>query len=153
MKFVPFAVVALAVSSAAVAAQSVELSSKIQVEKTVTVGGKQQTVLRDPKPVFPGDHLLITISYRNTGSKPVNDFVVNNPVPTAVQFTGEASPGLQVSIDGGRTFGPLAALKVRKADGTMRAAQPIDVTHLRWVLAGAMAPGASGSLNFRGIVR
>ncbi len=153
MKFAPLAVIALSLSSAAFAAQSVELSSKIQVERTVTVAGKQRTVLADPKPFFPGDRLLITINYRNATGKPVSDFVVNNPVPAAVQFTGEASPGVLVSVDGGRSFGPLATLKVRKADGTLRAAQPIDVTHLRWVLAGAMAPGASGSVNFHGVVR
>lgn len=153
MKIFPFAIIALSLVGAAQAAPTVELSSKIQVEKQVTVNGKQQTVLRDPKPVFPGDRLVITISYRNATGKPVNDFVVNNPVPAAVQFTGEASPGVQVSVDGGRSFGPLSALKVRKADDTIRAAQPVDVTHLRWVLAGAMLPGASGSLSFRGVVR
>ena len=48
MKFAPVAVIALSLSSAAFAAQSVELSSKIQVERTVTVAGKQRTVLADP---------------------------------------------------------------------------------------------------------
>lgn len=153
MKHAVTALIALSLSGAALAAQSVELSSKIQVERTTVVGGKSRTVLADPKPVFPGDRLVFTISYRNASGKPVTDFVVNNPVPASVQFTGEASPGLVVSVDGGKSFAPLATLKVRKADGTVRGAQAGDVTHLRWVLAGAMAPGAAGTLNFRGTVR
>lgn len=153
MKYAVAALFALSLSGAALAAQSVELSSKIQVERTTVVGGKSRTVLADPKPVFPGDRLVFTISYRNASGKPVTDFVVNNPVPASVQFTGESSPGLVVSIDGGKSFAPLATLKVRKADGALRGAQAGDVTHLRWVLTGAMAPGAAGTLNFRGTVR
>ena len=138
---------------AVAAAPAVALSSQIKVERTVTANGQTRTELLDPKVVVPGDRLLITISYKNASGKPVTDFAVTNPVPASLRFTGQASPGALVSVDSGRVFGPLAAQKVRQGDGAMRAAQPGDVTHLRWVLAQAIPAGGSGMLSFYGTVR
>lgn len=138
-----------------VAAQSnaVTLSSQVMLEHAVTAAGQTRTELVEPKVVVPGDRLVFTINYRNASGKPVTDFAVTNPVPAAVRFAGQASPGAIVSVDGGRSWGQLPALKVKQSDGSLRAAQPGDVTHLRWVLASAIAPGAAGSLSFRGTVR
>lgn len=138
---------------AAAQSNAVSLSSQVKLEHNVTVGGQTRTELVEPKVVVPGDRLVFTINYRNASGKPVTDFAVTNPVPAAVRFGGQASPGAIVSVDGGRSWGQLAALKMKQADGTLRAAQPGDVTHLRWVLASAIAPGAAGTLSFRGTVR
>jgi hypothetical protein len=55
-------------------------------------------------------------------------------------------------VDGGKTWGPLASLKVALADGSSRAALASDVTHIRWSLGRPIAAGSGGELSFRGVV-
>lgn len=144
---------ALLAPGAASAANGVTLQSTVFVEKSVPDGeGRNRIVLEEPKVVTPGDRLVFILNYRNAGATPASDFVVTNPLPAAVAYQGGADKA-DVSIDGGRSWGLLATLKVREADGSWRGARPEDVTHLRWALRGAIPAGAQGKLSFRGIVR
>ncbi|MDB5678502.1 hypothetical protein [Sphingomonas bacterium] len=140
------------VLAATPAPQAVQLSSTVMVEKTVSVGGREQVELQKPTNVLPGDKLIFQTNYRNAGGQPATQFVVTNPVPAAVAWTGEATPGAVESVDGGRSYAPLSQLKVKGANGALRPAQPADVTHIRWTLA-SIAPGASGLVKYRGMVR
>jgi len=137
---------------AAAPAGPVQLTSYVMVEKIAMVDGHQQTVLKAPKPVFPGDHLLFQTSYKNSGTKAADHFVVTNPVPSSVAYAGESTAGAEVSVDGGKHYGQLTALSVTTANGQSRPARPEDVTNLRWTLA-TIAPGTSGTLKYRGIVK
>lgn len=137
---------------AAAQAEPIQLTSNVMVEKTAMVDGHQQTVLKAPKPVFPGDHLLFQTNYRNSGAKAADHFVVTNPVPSGVVYIGESTAGAEMSVDGGKHYGPLSALRVTTPDGKSRAASPEDVTNLRWTLA-TIAPGTSGTLKYRGMVK
>ena len=139
---------ALIAAPAYAAAPAVALSSDVKVERVV--GG--QPVLLAAAHVVPGDRLVFRNSYRNGGTTPATRFVVTNPVPAAVAWTGDASAGIEASVDGGRSFGALATLKVKGAGSQPRAAIPADVTHLRWTLA-SIAPGGAGQLSYRGVVR
>ena len=61
-------------------------------------------------------------------------------------------------VDGGKSWGKLADLKVSVAgkDGaaaTLRAAAAEDVTHVRWIFAKPIAPGAEGTISYRGMVK
>ena len=137
----------------AFAANNVTLSSAVFVEKAVPDGtGRNHIVLEEPKSVMPGDKLVFILNYRNAGRMPASDFVVTNPLPAAVAFQGGAESA-HVSIDGGRSWGTLPALRVLEPDGHWRSARAEDVTHLRWVLKQAIPAGAFGKLSFRGIVR
>jgi len=148
------AIAALLAPAAAMAANSVTLESKAFVERTTTdADGKTKVVLEDPKLVVPGDRLVFVLSYKNTGAQPAADFVVTNPIPQAVAYTGtEGSPAI-VSVDGGKSWGPLASLKISQADGSLRDAQPADVTHVRWSFAKAIPAGQAGQLSFHGVVK
>jgi hypothetical protein len=92
-------------------------------------------------------------SYRNGGKVPATNFAMTNPMPTGVGYLGSDDASATVSVDGGKTFGPLATAKVRGADGKPRAATPGDVTHVRWVLNSAIPVGSTGKFSFRGIVK
>ena len=140
------------VAAPAYATAQVALSSDVKVEKTQIVAGRAQPVLLTPSSVVPGDRLIFRTSYRNGAATPATRFVVTNPVPAAVAWTGEGSAGVEASVDGGRSFAPLPMLKVRSAAGQPRAATPADVTHLRWTLS-VIAPGGVGQLSYRGVVR
>jgi uncharacterized repeat protein (TIGR01451 family) len=153
MKFL-LTLLALLAPVAANAANEVSLTSSVFVEKTVPqADGRTRLVLEEPKVVVPGDKLVFVLNYRNQGVKPATDFVVTNPMPGAVAYQGTPDAGAIVSVDGGKSWGPMATLKVRKADGTFRSAYPEDVTHVRWAMKTPIPVGAAGKLSFRGIVR
>lgn len=139
-----------------VAAPAVALTSAIQVVKDVKDGtGKTKRVLQEPTRVLPGDPLVVWLNYRNASKKPATAFVINNPIPAAMEYTafGENSGWGLVSVDGGKTFGALATLKVTGKDGKPRPAVAFDVTHLRWTFKQPIAPGAAGTLSFYGVVK
>ena len=138
MKFL-LAFFALVAPASAIAASEVSLDSDVFVERVKQdASGKQTTVLEPPKVVTPGDKLLFVLSYKNGGAKAASDFVVTNPIPDAVAFSGAEGEGSVVSVDGGKSWGALAALKVKQADGKLRPAVPADVTHVRCSFAKAI---------------
>ena len=144
---------ALAAPSAAMAANQVSLQSAVFVERNVAgPDGKTHIVHAAPKPVFPGDHLVFQLNYHNLGAKPAEGFTVTNPIPGSVGFVSSEG-GAQYSVDGGRSWGPLAALRVKGVGGVLRDAGPADVTHVRWTLAKAIPAGGTGTLSFHGIVK
>jgi hypothetical protein len=145
------ALFALLAPAAASAADSVSLTSKVLVER-VKPGpdGKPVTVREEPGIVTPGDRLVVVLSYRNGGAQPATG--LTNPIPAAVAFTGTDDPSASVSVDGGKSWGALASLKVVAADGTSRPAVAADVTHIRWSLRQPIAAGGAGELSFRGVV-
>ncbi len=141
----------------------VKIESTIKIERTeVNDDGTKVVKLMTPNDVkvVPGDNLVFINAYKNTGSAAVTGFVVNNPVHGAVSFTSVSENWALVSVDGGKTFGKLTELTVTDTDdqatgstaGT-RAAQPADVTHIRWIFTKPIAAGGSGELTFRGIVK
>ena len=162
---------------AAQASNSVDPRANVKIQSTAQVerleqnaSGNSAVKLYAPGDVkvVPGDKLIFVNAYRNEGSTPVTGFVVNNPLPSAVSFTSVAENWALVSIDGGKTFGKLVDMTVTKpisvsqdadvessapATNVTRAAQPSDVTHIRWQFTTPIAAGGSGKLSFRGIVK
>jgi uncharacterized repeat protein (TIGR01451 family) len=145
----------------AMANNAVTLSSEAVIERTeVGADGKERTVAKQPKDVIvvPGDRVVFTLKYANNGAEPAKGFRATNPMPGPVQFVSVLENWAEVSVDGGASWGKLDQLKVSKdkPDGSgkeLRAASPEDVTHVRWVFADAIAPGAKGSVSFRGLIK
>ena len=147
------ALLALLAPATAFAAQDVSLTSKVFVERVKTgADGKPVTVREAPGVVTPGDRLAFVLAYRNGGAEPATGFTLTNPIPPSVAFTGTDDASAVVSVDGGKSWGALASLKVVQADGTSRPAVAADVTHIRWSFDRPIAPGSGGELSFRGVV-
>jgi len=145
---------ALAVPGIALAANNVALSSDVFVERKVAKpDGKTAVVLEQPVTVIPGDNLVFVVKYKNIGSAPATDFSVTNPLPKAVAFNGTSDGTEIVSVDGGKNWGPLAALKYTRANGEVRPALMSDVTHVKWKFNRALSAGSEGKLVFRGTVK
>ena len=148
------ALLALASSSAALAADPVSLTSEVLVEHVKQQADGSSKVVREaPGVVTPGDKLVFLLSYRNGGGEPASGFIVTNKIPDQIAFSGGESEGAIVSVDGGKSWGPLASLKIANADGSMRPATQDDVTHIRWSFAQPIAAGRAGQLSFRGVVK
>ena len=131
-------------------ATAVALKGDVKVIRQVTENGRTRETLEEPNQVLPGDKLVFTTRYTNGGAQPATDFVVTNPLPAPVKLA--RVDGFEVSVDGGKTFGVLAALKAAGADGKPRPAELGDVTHVRWRVA-SIAPGASGEIKYFAEVR
>jgi uncharacterized repeat protein (TIGR01451 family) len=142
-------------------APTVSLVNEAKVERTeIGADGREKTVLKSPSDVIvvPGDRVVFTLKYHNKGASPANGFRATNPMPGPVQFIGASEDWAEVSVDGGKSWGKLAALtvKAKSADGASDISRPAgaeDVTHVRWVFASAIAPGAEGTISFRGVVK
>ena len=139
-----------ALAGPAFAQGKVALQGDVKLVRQVTENGKTAEKLEEPSQVLPGDQLVFTTRYTNGGTEPATDFVVTNPLPGPVKLA--KVNGFEVSVDGGKTFGALAALKAAGTDGKTRPAELGDVTHVRWRLA-SIAPGASGEVKYFAEVR
>jgi uncharacterized repeat protein (TIGR01451 family) len=137
----------------AVAANNVQITNAVfrEVEQK-NVDGSTGVRLVDVKSASPGDKVRFLIAIRNETAKPAENLVVTNPIPADLEFAS-ASAGAEVSVDGGKSFGSLAALTVKPLAGTARAAQAADVTHVRWRLATAVAPSSGSEVSFSARVR
>lgn len=154
---VKFFALALAVSPAALVAATpanpVTLKGEVKLEKTVVENGVERVKLVAPEVVVPGDKLVFSTAYANAGATPAINFVVTNALPAGVALAPDgAAASLEVSVDGGSSWGKLAALRVADGKGGMRAAQASEATHVRWTLP-VIAPGANGTLKYHAIVR
>lgn len=153
--FRTFLAIALIASPvAALAANDVTVVSEMFVEKTIAQpGAKPKIVLVKQKSGPPGTKLVFTHSYRNGGKAPAANFAMTNPIPSGIDYLGSDDAIAVVSVDGGKSFGPLAVAKLRGADGALRAARPEEVTHVRWALKAPIAVGGTGKFSFKGIVK
>jgi uncharacterized repeat protein (TIGR01451 family) len=117
--------------------------------------GKTEKKRQKVTNAVPGSEIIYVITYRNTGTKPVTGVVVNDDLPANLAYVAGSAEGapVVVSVDGGKTFGALEKLTAKGSDGKPRAAQAGDVTHVRWTVAGAVAPGKSGSVSYRARVK
>jgi hypothetical protein len=148
----------VAISATPLAAQtrqSVDIkSSVLAVKEVVDAKGVKKNIFVAPTTVVPGTPLVIALKYQNNDKRPATNFVIDNPIPKSVRFTGlgiNSEFGV-VSVDGGKTFGNLATLKTVNPDKTSRPARPSDVTNVRWVFAKPIASGQTGTVMFYGAV-
>ncbi|MBC2670176.1 hypothetical protein ACFOON_09940 [Novosphingobium piscinae] len=148
----PLALLPAPALAADTATSPVALTGEVKVDRVVTENGATRHVLVQPDKVVPGERLVFTTRYRNTGAKPIQNFVVTNPVPAAVVLADNTDRALVVSVDGGTSWGPLASLTVPDGAKGRRAAGPADVTHLRWTIP-VIAPGADGAVEYHATVR
>lgn len=133
------------------AADAVRFASDVFIEKFVTApGGRKSRILARADRLNPGDNVIFVVNWT---ARRGNEFTVTNPLPRSVAFQRSVDGAEEVSVDGGRSWGDIADLRVRDRDGYVRSATPEDVTHLRWRVSNRVALRGSGQLTYRGVVR
>ncbi len=145
---------------AAWAENNIKIENHSYVEKEiVTKTGQKSKQLVPATKVVPGDEVHYIISYKNVGGAPATDIVITNPIPAHMVYSSAEieSPvtGSEtvVSVDGGKTYGALYALKVTEKPAKVRPALPTDVTHVQWKIAGKLAMNAMGRVHLRAVLK
>ena len=146
------AVVLMLASAVAWSQGTLDVETTVQKE-TVTVNddGEQVTTLVPAETVIPGERVVYTITFRNTGAEPADNVIITNPISENLTYVAESAfgPGmlLEFSVDGGATFAAADSLTVEE-DGETRPAAADDYTHIRWVMQNDLASGAQGTARF-----
>jgi uncharacterized repeat protein (TIGR01451 family) len=150
---------ALVLAPAAVPAQqksAIQLTSIAEVEITEkNASGATEVKRREAAlaKVVPGNIVIFTTRYVNTGKEPASNVTIMNPVPEHMSYIDKSVEGkgarIDFSVDGGKTYGQPDKLTVKDGQGKVRPALPKDYTHIRWVLSTPLAPGGTGSVSFR----
>lgn len=141
---------------AAPAEGAIELDRRVLREQKVLEQGRIRTRLVDAGDVLPGQELVYRVAYANQGSE-AQQVIITNPVPDTVTYLSSSAQRirahLQVSVDGGKTYGALRSRRVRGPQGKLHPAQAIDITHVRWITARPVQPGERGVVSLRLRVR
>jgi uncharacterized repeat protein (TIGR01451 family) len=149
------ALVLLAVPLAAWAQPKISVSLTAEKETVVTENGRQVRKKAPARDVLPGEEILYTLKYANTGSEAATAVVVSDPIPAGTSYIpGSASEtgDLVFSIDQGKSYKKPALLtyEVTTGDGKVvkRVASPEEYTHIRWTIPSIPA-GGEGSVVFK----
>lgn len=132
-----------ALPAQAQAQPSVQTDSAVFVERIDARNGRR---LEPASMLVRGDRVVTVVTWkrmRGTGS-----FMLTNPLPARLAYQRSASEMQEVSVDGGRTWGRLEAIRI---DG--RQAMPEDVTHVRWRIPASYAALGQGRIAYSGVVR
>jgi len=140
-----------------------QISLSVTAEKEVTVADAQgvERIERQPADdAAPGDTLIYTLRYTNSGDETARNVRLDNPVAEGNAYIGDSAWGdnadIQFSIDGGQTFKKPAALTWAGSDGKggkeSRKATPEQYNAIRWVI-GEIPAGSSGEAGFRARVK
>lgn len=124
-------------------APTVALDSAVYVEK-LTRGNVRR--LEPAERMIRGDRVVTVVTWYRMGGD--GGFTVTNPLPRAIAYQASARDDEQVSVDGGRSWGKLADLRIGS-----RAATAEDVTHVRWRIPATRAAQGRGLIAYSGIVR
>lgn len=150
-------VTGLLLGSALIGNTALALTATQMVEREVVVrhaDGSETLKLESADMVTPGEKIVYSLRYQNDKTEAAQNIVLVMPVPTEIKYQeGSAEiSGVRTaySTDGGKSYMQRDALTVRLNDGATRTASAEDITHIRWHIGHAIAPGAQGVLSFKG---
>lgn len=148
-----FAVLLLMTPAILWAADTITLQSRVEMEVIQTnEQGEKVTVMVPAERVLPGETVVYTNTYHNSGDKPAGDLVINNPVPENTEYIAGSAFGtaeVVYSADNGASFAAEGKVTVIDESGKSRPASPREYTNLRWIIQNELQPGESGEVGFR----
>jgi len=146
--------------SSALARSLVSVSITAEKEVTVVKNGEKATKKVVATRIDPGDVIIYTLNYVNTGDEAATNAVMDDPIPRGTVYLPGSAFGagaeITFSVDGGKTFNKpsLLTYEVKLPNGKTekRAASPEEYTHIRWVID-KIAAGSKGKVGFQVRVR
>lgn len=129
-------------ASAAFAESDVGITRSVYIERS----DNGARALEPASQLRKGDKVVLVMQWRAPESR--SGFTVSSAVPRDLAFRRAGSDAAEVSIDGGRSWGRMGALKVGG-----RLASVEDVTHLRWRVPPEAVAQGSGTIAYSAVVR
>ena len=130
-----------------------KVTSKVQKLVVTNRNGKKVASYVPAAKVLPGETVQYNTFFQNVGNQPTSNINIVNPIPKHTVYLPNTAQGqntvVSFSVNGGKSYAPKAALKVRGRDGKVRVAQPADYTHVKWQYRGNLAPKATKSVGFK----
>lgn len=147
----------LAAAVCANAQETLQLETTVQKEQiTASDDGEERRELVPAETVVPGERVVYTTTFRNTGDEAADNIVITNPISDDLLYVEGSAFGaglvVEFSADGGDSFAPAAELTVGEGDES-RPATAADYTHIRWTLTESLASGAQGVVRFSAILK
>ncbi len=135
------------------------MTLKVMVEQETVITnekGRKETRRIAATKIVPGDEVIYTIHYLNSGDKPAENVFISMPVAEHTRYrSGSArggETGISFSVDKGKNFGAPADLSVKLDNGRMRPATAADYTHIKWKFKTPVPTGASGAVSYRALL-
>ena len=127
------------------AAADIRLKAAAEIEVPVVNDKGETEMKRMPATkVVPGTEVIYTITVSNVGDQSADGVVVTDPIPENTTYVDRSAFGagskITFSVDGGNSYDQANKLKVKDAEGKLRAATASDYTHIRWVLNFTLKP-------------
>ena len=129
-------------TTAAFAQSAVDITRSVYVERSED-GAR---ALEPASSLRKGDKVVLVMQWRVAEAR--RGFTVASAVPRDLAFQRAGSDEAEVSIDGGRSWGRMGALKLGE-----RLASVEDVTHLRWRVPAEAAAQRRGTIAYSAVVR
>ena len=128
----------------------VSLDSAIFVEHVEHQNGTAIHSLEPAKHLLPGERVVTLVNWQRApgSASGTGGFVLVNALPARLNYQRSSQADEEVSVDGGRSWGRLGALRIEG-----RAATAADVTHIRWHVSPEQASVGSGQIAYAGVVR
>jgi uncharacterized repeat protein (TIGR01451 family) len=104
----------------------------------------------------PGDTVVFTTHYTNTGKRPATSVVITNPIDEHMTYIDGSAEGNNTRIEfstDGKTYNSPDKLMVKNAQGMVRQARGEDYTGIRWTLTKPLSAGGSGSVSFKAKIK
>ena len=105
-----------------------------------------------PATAIPGNTMMYTITFENTGDKPVSGIVINDPLPNNSKYVAKTATGentkITFSVDG-ENFDVPSKIKLKDASGKVWTATVDKYTHIRWDYTKNLMPGETGKVTFK----
>ena len=154
--FIALIAFAFLVPTAVLAEPKVSIQTVAEKEVIQTVDGKQVKKLVPAKSADPGQKLIFTLNYKNSGNEKAVNVKIDNPIPKDTTYVVGSGIGknskMLFSIDGGKTYNAPSMLKytVTLTDGKKveKQASPDQYTNVRWVI-NEIPPGGGGKVGFQ----
>ncbi|MBB3033064.1 hypothetical protein [Alteriqipengyuania lutimaris] len=136
---------AMFAASTAGAQSLVAIDREVFLEVSQERDGRTQRLLAPAEMLERGDTVVLMLAWRSPRDAP---FTISSRVPRNLAFRASGGATAQVSVDGGRTWGTLASLRVEG-----RPATSADVTNIRWDVANPRAAKGRGVFTYSAVVR
>jgi uncharacterized repeat protein (TIGR01451 family) len=139
---------------------AITLRSVAEVEVATTNAKGEKVVKRvdvEKATKGPGDTVVFTTHYTNTGKQPATGVVINNPIDQHMTYVERSAEGsnsrIEFSTDNGKTYGTPEQLTIRDGRGLERPARAQEYTHIRWTLNKPLSTGGTGSVSFKAKIK